>query len=176
MIKTSGLGLFAVLWACTGTIGLLGFSIVRLAKIATDAFAYDWRGYHWLALGTMVIFMAYTEGYRGFQKSFSPRVAARIRYLCKHPRPFWILLAPLFCMGYFHIRKREKIVIYSLTAGIILIVVGLRFLAQPWRGIVDVGVIVGLTWGLVATTVFTLRALTAVSFPYAPALPDEHQS
>jgi hypothetical protein len=172
-MKISGLGLLGVLWAFIGTVGLLGFSIVRLAKIATNAFAYDWQAYHWLALGIMVAFMAYTEGYRGFQKSFAPRVAARIRYLCEHPRPLWVLLAPLFCMGYFYIRKREKMVIYTLTIGIILIVIGLRFLTQPWRGIVDVGVIVGLSWGLVAIAIFTLRALTAASFPYAPALPDD---
>jgi hypothetical protein len=173
VIKTSALGLFGVLWALTGTVGLLGFSVVRLAKIATDAFAYDWQGYHWLALGLIVVFMAYAEGYRGFQKSFAPRVAARIRYLGERPRPLWILLAPLFCMGYFHIRKREKIVIYALTIGIILLVTGLRYLAQPWRGIVDVGVVVGLSWGLVATAVFTWRALTAASCPYAPALPSD---
>lgn len=173
MIKTSTLGLFGVFWALAGIIGLLGISVLRLAQIAADAFAYDWHWYHWLALGLIIVFMAYTEGYRGFQQSFSPRVASRIRYLSEQPRPLWILLAPLFCMGYFHIRKREKIVIYTLTVGIILIILSMRLLPQPWRGIVDTGVVVGLSWGLVATAVFALQALTVETFPFTPALPDD---
>ena len=33
-----------------------------------------------------------------------------------------------------------------------------RRLDQPWRGIIDAGVVVGLAWGLAALWIFTARA------------------
>ena len=39
----------------------------------------------------------------------------------------------------------------ALDFGIVGLIVLIRKLDQPWRGIVDAGVVVGLGWGLVAT-------------------------
>ena len=33
-----------------------------------------------------------------------------------------------------------------------------HFLSQPWRGIIDIGVVVGLLWGVVALLIFTVQA------------------
>ncbi len=117
--------------------------------------------------------MAYAEGYRAFQQAFSPRVAARARYLRDHPNLMHSLLAPLFCMAYFHAQRRRQITSISVTAGIIILVILVRFLEQPWRGIIDGGVVVGLAWGLVSLVVFAYRALTAGTFPYSPEVPEE---
>ena len=116
--------------------------------------------------------MAWSEGYRGFQQSFSPRIVARARYLIAHPRPAHVLLAPLFCMGYFRTTRRRMISVYALTVFIVLLIIAVRWLPQPWRGIVDAGVVVGLTWGLISMGAFTLKALTANDYPYAPEVPE----
>jgi hypothetical protein len=116
--------------------------------------------------------MAYVEGYRAFQQGFSPRVAARARHLRDHPILLHAVLAPLFCMAYFHAQRKRQITSLSVTAGIIILVLLVRLLSQPWRGIIDGGVVVGLAWGLVSLVVFGYQALTADRFPYSPEVPE----
>ncbi|MBW2734087.1 MAG: hypothetical protein JRH20_16995 [Deltaproteobacteria bacterium] len=103
--------------------------------------------------------MAYGKGYRGFQKGFSPRVAARAAYLRRHPTLLRTLLAPFFCMGFFHIVRRQQIVIIALTVMIVIFVIVARQLPQPWRGMVDMGVVIGLTWGVISLAFFAIQAL-----------------
>ncbi len=165
------LGYLGAFWGLAGIAALLAFSVWRLGGVAADAWSHDFRIYHWLVLAAHVAFMAWSEGYRGFQQSFSPRIVARAKYLIAHPRPVHVMLAPLFCMGYFHTTRRRMISVYVLTVFIITLIIAVRWLEQPWRGIVDAGVVVGLSWGLVATGAFTLRALTDPSYPYGPEVP-----
>ncbi len=160
-------------WGLAGVIILLGSAIYRLSPLALDAFSYDLLWYHWVALAVIVFFMAYVEGYRAFQQAFSPRVAARARYLRDHPNMMHSILAPLFCMAYFHANRRRQITSLSVTAGIIILVILVRFLEQPWRGIIDGGVVVGLAWGLVSLAVYGYQALTVDRFPYAPEVPEK---
>jgi hypothetical protein len=141
--------------------------------LAIDAFFYQWLWYHWIGLVLIVFFMAYAEGYRAFQLAFSPRVAARARYLRDHPNMLHTLLAPLFCMAYFHAPRRRQVTSISVTAGIIILVILVRLLAQPWRGIIDGGVVVGLAWGLISLVIFGYQALSADEFPYSPEVPEE---
>ena len=44
-------------------------------------------------------------------------------------------------------------------------VVLLRFTPQPWRGIVDAGVVVGLSWGVVTILVYWTRAARGSELP-----------
>lgn len=167
-------GLIGVIWGFLGVVGLISYSVIRLSYLAMDAFAHTLLGHHWLALAGIIVFMAYSEGYRGFQQAFSPRTVARALYLYRHPTALRVLLAPLFCMGYFHIIKRRQIVIIGLTVFIIVLIILVRLLHQPWRGIVDAGVVVGLTWGLVSLILFAGKALmNSDSFPYSPDVPRE---
>ncbi len=126
--------------------------------MAWDTFSYSLTWGHWAALVLFAVFMLYSEGYRGFQTGFSPRVAARARYLKDHPRLHHVLLAPLFCMGLVHATTRRRIVSMSLVVAIVILVLLVQQLAQPWRGIVDIGVVLGLSWGLVSLVAFTFRA------------------
>ncbi len=170
------LGVIGVIWGLAGVVLMLGYAIVRLFPVTMAAFEQPLQWYHWVCLIGFIGFMAYSEGYRGFQLAFSPRVAARLKYLYDYPRPWHVLLSPLFCMGYFYIQRRRRIAIYILTAGIIAIILAVRLLSQPWRGIIDAGVLVGLTWGLVTVLVSTqqaFRATPAKPFPYAPEVPDD---
>ena len=104
--------------------------------------------------------MAFTEGYRGFQRSFSPKVVLRARDLAATPRPLPVLLAPLYCMHYFDSTRRQLMTTYALTVMIVSLIVVFHQLNQPWRGILDAGVVVGLSWGLVS--ILVLATLTQV--------------
>ena len=166
------IGILGAVWGLIGVFLLLGSALYRLTLISVDAFSHDFFWYHWTALALNVLFMAYSEGYRGFQQGFSPRVAARARYLKDHPRVHHALLGPLFCMGYFHATGRRKVTAIALTVGIAILIMMVRHLPQPWRGIVDVGVVIGLAWGIVSLFIFTLRAFVSEEFPYSPEVPE----
>jgi FtsH-binding integral membrane protein len=163
-------------WGITGVLMLLGSAVYRLTPLALEAFSYDLLWYHWMSVALAVLLMAYAEGYRGFQQRFSPRVAARAKYLKGHPRMLLIILSPLFCMGFFHATRRRKITSFSVTAAIVGLILLVRLLPQPWRGIVDAGVVTGLIWGIVSLLFFSLSAFTSENFSYSPEVPGEEDS
>ena len=171
--KTSMLGLFGAIWGLAGVLALLASATLRLWPKAVDALSFPFAWYHWAALAAIVIGMAYAEGYKGFQKAFSPRTAARARYLRQNPRIVHIVFAPFFCMGYFYATRRRKITSISLTLGIVLLIVLVHFVPQPWRGIIDFGVVVGLAWGIVSLLAFSVQAMGRNTYPYSPEVPDE---
>ena len=165
------LGYIAVLWGITGIGLLIGSAIYRLSLIGLETFDYSLDWYHWLALAFSIAFMGFAEGYRGFQQAWSPRVAARLLFLSQNVSPIRLLLAPLFCMGFFDIVRKRMIVTYCLTSGIILMVLLVHQLDQPWRGIVDFGVVTGLIWGMVSLAIFTIQAFFTQRFEHSPEMP-----
>lgn len=165
--------MFGAIWGIAGVSLLLGSAVFRLTPIAIAALGYDLGWHHWLSIVTVVVFMSYAEGYKGFHQRFSPRVAARARYLREHPDWVHSLLGPFFCMGYFHASRTRKITSISLTLGIILLIIMVRLLPQPWRGIVDAGVVIGLLWGIVSLLVFAFLAFSSKDFAYSPEVPEE---
>ena len=167
------LGRCGALWGVVGVIGLLGYAVLRLFPLITDAFTYPFQWYHWAVLVCHVALMAYTEGYRGFQQGFSPRVVARARYLAQHPRVLHVLLGPLFCMGYVYATWQRRIRSVSLTVFIVLLVVLVTRLDQPWRGIIDAGVVIGLLWGCLSIGAFSIQALRSDDFGVDPEVPQE---
>jgi hypothetical protein len=165
------LGSLAAIWGFSGSVLLFGSAIDRLSQISWQMFSQPLSVYHWAALVFSLVFMGFYEGYRGFQRGFSPRVAARIHYLSHHVTPLRLLLAPLFCMGFFHIQRKRQIVTICLTLGIIVLVQLVHQLVQPWRGIVDAGVVLGLVWGIVSLGIFTLQAFFSTDFNHSPETP-----
>lgn len=163
---------WATWWGVLGFAALLIQALCRLAPLAWEPIQSgtlaDW---HWGLLGVSVAFNAYTEGYRGFQKQAAPRVVARALYLGRGGERWHRLLAPLFCMSLFHTTKKRLVVSWCLYLGIIVLIVLVRQLSQPWRGIVDAGVVIGLGWGLMAVLGFFLRALAGTPPPASPELP-----
>jgi len=166
----------AAFWGLGGVALLLASAVYRLTPLAIEALSdkYAWTWYHWVSFALFTLFMAYAEGYRAFQLGFSPRVAARARYLRGHNNALHAVLAPLFCMAFFHAPKKRRITSISVTAGIVILVVLVRLLPQPWRGIIDGSVVVGLTWGLVSLAVFGYQALFAERFDHSPEVPEEN--
>ena len=166
-------GILGALWGIVGVLLLLGSAIYRLTSVFWEAFSYVFEWYHWVGLTGCVLFMIVSEGYQGFQKAFSPRVVARARYLIAFPSILFSLLAPLFCMGYFHATRRRQIASIVLTVGIVLMILAVRLVPQPWRGIIDAGVVAGLAWGVVTLLVFCVRAFLTDGFDYSPEVPEE---
>ncbi len=165
-------GLIGSIWGIAGVLLLLGSAVYRLAPLALSAFSSPFQWYHWLAWAVSIAGMAHAEGYRGFQLHFSPRVVARALYLKEHPRLLHVIFAPLFCMGYFHATRRRQTVSITLTAGIIVLVLAVRRVPQPWRGIVDAGVVTGLAWGIISLFWFCIKAFLRGSCGSSPEIPE----
>jgi hypothetical protein len=146
-------------WGIGGIVLLVLDAIARLSLYAADTFTTELTLIQWEVVIVWCVFMIIAEGYRGFQKHFSPRVVARAHYIAREGSVLEIILAPLFCIGYFRAPLQRMIAMYSLTLGIIALIVVIHLTAtQPWRGILDLGVVLGLSYGLVSIGVFTIQA------------------
>lgn len=161
------------LWGIAGVLALLVQAIYRLTPYALEAIDAQLGTVESAVLVAWVAINAYSEGYRGFHKMFAPRVIARAQALDANPRPLLVLLAPLFCMGLIHATRKRLIVSWVLTLGIVGFVIVVRRLDQPWRGIIDAGVVVGLGAGVVSTLYFLVLALAGRPMPVSPDLPHE---
>ncbi|HLE71719.1 MAG TPA: hypothetical protein VJH87_18715 [Vicinamibacteria bacterium] len=95
-------------------------------------------------------FNAYAEGYRGFDRKFSPRVVGRALDLGRNPTLLRVVLAAPYCIGLFHAPRKTMVTSWTLVFVIAGVVYGVRLLPQPWRGIIDAGVVVGLGIGLLS--------------------------
>jgi hypothetical protein len=146
-------------WGIAGITLIIGSAIIRVTPKALDAFRVGLHPLQWAVLVVWVTFMLIGEGYRGFQLKFSPRVAARMWHLLQHGRSVDLWLAPFYCIGYYGASKRRIISSWSLTVGVTLIILVVVQLPQPWRGIIDCGVVLGLLYGLICVYAFTWRTL-----------------
>jgi len=153
------LGVLALLWGAGGFLALLGWALARLGPLVSDSLNLPWNGLHWALFAINLLAMAWFEGYKGFQLNYAPRFAARSEYLFRHASWFQALLAPLVCMGFIYAPRRRVISAVALTLGIVIIVLIYRLLPQPWRGILDAGVVLGLAWGMAATVWHLFEAL-----------------
>jgi hypothetical protein len=147
---------------------VLAFAVVRLAELAWDALQMPLSAPQWTLLVGNALLLAWAEGYRGFQRRFSPRAAARVRYLRDHATPFTALLAPVFCVGLVGATPRLLRATWMGTGLIVLAVLVVQRLEQPWRGILDLGVVIGLTWGLISFLLEVARALGSNDYAVDP--------
>ena len=159
------------LWGIAGVLGLLVQALYRLTPYAIEAITHPLTTLELAVLVGWVAFNGYSEGWRGFHRMFSPRVVARAQALDADPRPWLVVLAPIYCMGLVHATRRRLVVSWVLTLGIVAIVIAVRLLDQPWRGIVDAGVVAGLAIGFVSIVYFLVLALLGRAMPVDPDLP-----
>ncbi len=171
--SSNSAGIFGSLWAVIGFSVLILFAITRLGSISLAGLNYDFQWFHWLALLVSVVVMAYSEGYKGFQLKFSPRFAARCYHLRHYPTALHVTLAPLFCMGFFHTTRNRKIATFALSLMILGFIQIAHFLPQPWRGILDLGVVTGLAWGLISLYINLIKAFSSADFNHSAELPEE---
>lgn len=176
--STKLLNSVASLWAAGGVVMILGKSIKRILPIALEPFDGVAAPLSTFQLGSyiaMCLWFAYVEGYKGFQLKFSPLVVARAQTL----KPFQkgspihhTLLGPFYAMGLFHATKKRKIISWSVSIGVGLIVATVKRLPYPWRNIIDAGVIVGLSWGSLSIVIEWVKAIMlGIETKMDPALP-----
>ncbi|MGE9296119.1 MAG: hypothetical protein ACQKBV_07530 [Puniceicoccales bacterium] len=162
----------AMTWGLGGVFLLIGSAVYRLTPYAAEALQSGLTTFQWVAAILWSVFMLVAEGYRGFQKQFSPRVVARSKYLATHPKPLHVLLAPAFCMGFFHATKKRITVTWCLFTGIVILIIIVRTLPQPWRGIVDLGVVLGLAYGLLWILIYAAKCYGGGRFEVDPETPE----
>merc|ERR1712039_89309 len=167
-------------WGAVGVAAYLTYGIKKVVPIVTEGVA-DFTSYQqWCALAAVILFFAYYEGYKGFQKGFAPRVVSRAWAVSESSRPdkqmpiLHKLFAPAFCIGYFHGTRARVITSWAVSSTIVLLVVGVKRIGNPTRAIIDAGVIVGLAWGVCSIlAMFTRSLLTGQPPNYDPSLPKD---
>ena len=171
--RTSRPNLLIATWGIVGFLALLGQALWRLAPMAIEPIEDGTLSGLQIAIYVLwVLFMAYSEGYKGFQKQLAPRMSVRAMLLARRPQLVPALLAPMYCMGLFHASKKRLIIAWSVFIGVILLVLLVRQLDQPWRGIVDGGVVVGLLWGSLSILWYFIRTLGGHPPDVSPDLPE----
>lgn len=154
------------IWGILGITLFLGQAVWRLSQHAYEPIRQDMMTpFLWAAYIVWGILNAYMEGYRGFQLRYCPRVVERAIQLGRNPRPLWVILAPFYCMGLFAAPKRRMIVSWTLIVCITALVMVVRQMSQPWRGLVDIGVVIGLGWGVISLLILFVKRLIESSAP-----------
>lgn len=162
----------SAIWGIGGVLAILLFAVYRLAPIAEGALSGPLAWYHWIFLVVWVAFMIFTEGIRGFHQAFSPRVVARARALVTHPDLLAGLFAPFYCFGFFRATRKRRIVAWAVFGGILGLILFVRLLPQPWRGLVDAGVVAGLTIGAASILYYAGLWLLGRPGDHPPDLPE----
>jgi len=148
------------IFAVSQVLAMVGSAIYRLTPLALEPILDgSLTPPLTVAMVMWVIFNAYAEGYRGFQKRFSPRTVARAAYLGENPRPLDVLFALPFSMGLYFANRRQLIVSWVFLLGLAALITFVRALPQPYRGIIDAGVVIGLGWGALSLVYSLYRYL-----------------
>jgi len=164
-------------WGVLGVIAYLSFGVFKVVPIVFDGLSTIQEPWQWALLAVVLTFFAYVEGYKGFQLGFSPRVVSRSWCVSQEAEdaPSWHkILAPAFCIGYFHGTNKRVIASWAITTVIFAVVIGVKQLDNPYRAIIDAGVIVGLVWGIISILVIYAQSVLSEEAPdYDPSLPEE---
>jgi len=158
-------------WGVLCVLALLANALYRLTPLALEPWLEgSMSGWQMGLYIGWAILNAYAEGYRGFHLRFSPRVVGRAFHLGRHPRPLNVVFALPFVMSLYHAQRRQKIVSYTFIVVLTAVILAVRAVPQPWRGIIDGGVVVGLGLGALSVVYYWVRGLRGDP-PPAPDLP-----
>jgi hypothetical protein len=151
-------------WAVGGVLGVLVSAAVRLGSRGVPAFlSADGTGR--LVAVVWLAWMLLTAAWPGFHRQFAPRVAARARRLAEEPPSWRWGLAPAVAMGLLHAPPRRLAASWGLWAAIGVFVAAFRWLGEPWRGLLDLGVAAALASGASSVAWFATRAWAGTASP-----------
>lgn len=159
-------------WGVIGVISILANAIKRLLPIAIEPFIKrDLTPLQLAICCAWTSYMVYVEGYKAFQLKFSPLAVSRAFTLTENPSMIKYLLAGPYCMGLFAATKKRMITSWSITGSVFVIAVLVKKLPYPWRSIVDMGVVGGLSYGTLSIVWQFMRALFGTMPDVDPCLP-----
>jgi hypothetical protein len=165
------IGWSAATWGVLGVSALLGSAMLRLWPLVVEAVEGFGRDVAFrVAVAVSLVFFGYTEGYRAFQRQLAPRVVARALTLVETPTLLRVLFAPFFCMGYFGATRKRLITSWAVSLGIVALVAAMKWVPQPWRGVVDLGVVFALGWGVLAVLAHFAAAVAGRAPAVSPDL------
>jgi hypothetical protein len=166
-----GFGILGAIWSVVGLTLIFGSAMYRLYPYSAELYDVKLTSGQWGLLLFGLLLAGYVKGYRIFHRRFSPRFAARAHYLTEHPTVTRVLFAPFFCMGYFYATRKRKLISYGISTMIVALIIGVRSLDQPWRGIIDASVIFGLAWGLLSIWFFSFKTFFGDPVGVSPEIP-----
>jgi hypothetical protein len=163
------------LWGVLQVFSILGNAIKRILPIAIEPFKNkDMNIYQCTAYLLFSIFMGYTEGYKGFQCKLSPLVVKRASLLYENKSILTFLFSGPYSMGLFNASKKRLIVSWGISLGVMGLTFLVKKLPYPYRSIIDGGVVVGLTWGLVSIGLQFIKSIYSGKPPdIDPCLPNK---
>ncbi len=138
------------IYSIGGVIAIFSSAIYRLYPHIHESYSFEFSTLNWIVLALYLLVMIVGKGYFALHRGFVPRVISRSELLIEQGSAFDRLLAPLYCMGFFKAPKKRMIISYTMLIFIISFIVSASKISQPWRGIIDMGVVVGLSLGILS--------------------------
>ncbi|MBT3756892.1 MAG: hypothetical protein HOK80_08665 [Candidatus Cloacimonetes bacterium] len=138
------------IYSIGGVIAIFSSAIYRLYPHVKESMSLEFSALNWTVLAAYLIVMIVGKGYFALHRGFVPRVIVRSEQIISNGNLIDKLLAPLYCMGFFKAPKKRMIISYLMILFIISFLVSASKIVQPWRGIIDLGVIVGLSLGIIS--------------------------
>lgn len=148
----------AAVWGVLGMLAILAEALARLSVLAWEGVVVEFAPVPFAVAVVWCAVMAWAEGYRGFQKRFVPAALDRAFSIDGRSK-VEVVLAPLKVLGVLGAEPKVRRRAWLMVVGISALVMAVKQLPQPWRGVVDAGVVVGLAWGSVALLVGLVRRL-----------------
>lgn len=136
-------------WAIVGVSAMLSVAVVRLGSRALETLRAGLSGPEWVALVLLTALFVYGEGVRALQRRWVPFVAERAREVSRSALG-WRVLAPLYAMALVGARARVLVRAWAGVAAIVVAVLLVHAMPEPWRGVVDFAVAAALLWGVFA--------------------------
>lgn len=149
-------------WAVIGVSALFATATYRLGGRGVAVIRDGLGGWEWMALAGLTLAFVYGEGFLALDRKWVPGLMRRARELKDERSLLLRLLAPLYGLSLIGAPPSKLWPSWLGTLAIVCAVLVLRFLPDPWRGIIDFAVAAALAWGLVAI----LRRIPAA---WAPA-------
>ncbi len=138
------------IYSIGGVIAIFSSAIYRLYPHVRESMSLEFSALNWIVLAAYLVVMIVGKGYFALHRGFVPRVINRSEQIISNGKLIDKILAPLYCMGFFKAPRKRMIISYVMIFFIVSFIVSASKIVQPWRGIIDLGVVVGLSLGILS--------------------------